>query len=147
MSFSIPYWTMNQSVAVRRNSSMTIEDLLSGDATIGAQRGSTASGWLEENPVASGLPADNIRLYDNITQAVADLMKGDLGFVMHDEPVLKRIAADGFIEVVGVVETGEEYGVAVRKEDTELLSTVNEGLDRLMKSPKWQELIEKYGLE
>ncbi|MDD5420247.1 MAG: transporter substrate-binding domain-containing protein [Methanomicrobiaceae archaeon] len=49
--------------------------------------------------------------------------------------------------MAGVVETNEEYAIAVRKEDTELLEMLNEGLDRLMRSSKWQELIRKYGLE
>ena len=38
------------------------------------------------------------------------------------------------------------YVITVRKGDTELLETLNEGLDLLMVSPGWVELIEKYKL-
>ena len=38
----------------------------------------------------------------------------------------------------------EAFGV--RKDDTELLAILNEGLAELMASDKWTELKEKYGL-
>ena len=48
------------------------------------------------------------------------------------------------VKIVGVIKTGEAYGVAVRKEDTELLDMLNEGIKKLLKSTKWDELIIKY---
>jgi len=51
------------------------------------------------------------------------------------------------IKIVGIIKTGEEYGVAVRKEDKELKEMLNEGITRLKKSPKWDELIAKYFTE
>nr|HPM62298.1 transporter substrate-binding domain-containing protein [Methanoregulaceae archaeon] len=51
------------------------------------------------------------------------------------------------IEKIGSVETKEEFGIAVRKEDTELLATLNEGLEALMNDPYWQELIAKYNMK
>ncbi|MDR2854972.1 MAG: transporter substrate-binding domain-containing protein, partial [Methanomicrobiales archaeon] len=40
--------------------------------------------------------------------------------------------------------TGEQYGVAMRNEDTELQDIINEGLAELMASDKWTELLEKH---
>jgi polar amino acid transport system substrate-binding protein len=40
----------------------------------------------------------------------------------------------------------ETFAYGVRKGDTELLNLLNEGLQKFMKSPKWQELKEKYQL-
>jgi len=48
------------------------------------------------------------------------------------------------IKIVGTIKTGEEYGVAIRKDDNELLDLINEGLKRIMRSPKWEELKAKY---
>ena len=48
------------------------------------------------------------------------------------------------LKIVGTIATDEIYGYAVRQEDTELLEKLNEGLKRLMASPKWDELREKY---
>jgi polar amino acid transport system substrate-binding protein len=36
---------------------------------------------------------------------------------------------------------------AVRKGDTELLNLLNEGLKRLMATPYWEELKQKYGVK
>ncbi|GAH00881.1 unnamed protein product, partial [marine sediment metagenome] len=41
------------------------------------------------------------------------------------------------IKIVGIIKTGEEYGVAVRKEDQELKTLLNEGIAKLKKSDKW----------
>lgn len=41
----------------------------------------------------------------------------------------------------------EDFGYAVRKEDTQLLKDINEGLKRLMASDHWKELIKKYDLK
>jgi len=41
----------------------------------------------------------------------------------------------------------EEFGYAVRKEDAELLKTLNEGLEQIMASPVWEELKAKYELK
>ncbi|MBW2492134.1 MAG: transporter substrate-binding domain-containing protein, partial [Deltaproteobacteria bacterium] len=38
----------------------------------------------------------------------------------------------------------EEFGYAVRKQDTELLDTLNKGLKMLMADPYWDELVKKY---
>ena len=40
----------------------------------------------------------------------------------------------------------EDFGYAVRKDDTELLEKVNASLKKLMATPYWNELIEKYNL-
>ena len=39
------------------------------------------------------------------------------------------------------------YGYAVRKQDAELLKTLNEGLKRLKASPYWSELIKKWDMK
>ena len=48
------------------------------------------------------------------------------------------------MKIVGTIATDEIYGYAVRKEDTELLEKLNEGLKRLMADPYWEELKAKY---
>jgi polar amino acid transport system substrate-binding protein len=38
----------------------------------------------------------------------------------------------------------ENFGYAVRKQDTELLDTLNKGLKMLMADPYWDKLVKKY---
>ena len=50
------------------------------------------------------------------------------------------------MKVIGSVETGEQFGVAIRKEDTALLEFMNQALAELQADPYWEELIDKYNL-
>jgi len=148
VSFSKPYWIVNQAVAARSDSTMTIEDVLAGQVVIGAQRGSTAADYIQENLVDTGLlAADDFKQYASFPLAVQDLENKRVDVVMFDVPVVNEFIEEKGLRKVGLVETNEEYGVAIRKEDTELLATINEGIDRLQASPKWDELKQKYGLE
>ncbi len=148
VNFSTPYWVVNQDVVANKGSNVTVEDVLSGKAIIGTQRGCTAAMWIEENLIGKGLmPQNNLKLYDNTPLAVNDLESGRIDAVMYDDLSLKDMIQGKEIEKIGSVETKEEFGIAVRKEDTELLSTLNEGLEALMNDPYWQELISKYNMK
>ncbi len=148
VNFSIPYWTINQDVAVREGSSITLDDVLAGSATIGTQRGCTAAIWVEENLIETGkMPAENLKQYDNTPLAVNDLEAGRVDAVMYDDLVLKDIIAGKPVTIAGSVETNEQFGVAIRKDDVALLNTMNEGLEKLMNDPYWDELKQKYNME
>ncbi|RPJ54246.1 MAG: basic amino acid ABC transporter substrate-binding protein [Methanobacteriota archaeon] len=145
VNFSAPYWVVNQDVVARNASNITLEDVLAGKAVIGTQRGCTAAMWIEENLVnTSKMPAGNLKTYDNTPLAVNDLEAGRIDAVMYDDLVLKDIIEGKAIKRIGFVETKEEFGIAVRKADAELLAKINTGLARLKADPAWTALIAKY---
>ena len=147
VSFTKPYWIVNQAVASRADSVVTLGDVLTGKVVMGAQRGSTAADYIKENLVDTGkLSADDFKLYEGFSLAVADLENKRVDAVMYDTPIVNEFIQEMGLRKVGIVETKEEYGIAIRKEDTELLATMNEGIDRLQASPKWNELKTKFGL-
>ncbi len=147
VAFSDVYWVVNQSVAVRNSSAYTMDDFMNGSITMGAQRGCTAAMWLEDNLVKPGiLPEDHLKLYDNFPLAVTDLLNERIGGAMYDTPIVLDAIEGKPLKVLGEINTGEEYGIAVRKDDTELLATLNTGLHKLMDSPEWDELKEKYDM-
>jgi len=147
VNFTNPYWTVNQDVVAREDSNVTIEDVLAGRAILGTQRGCTAALWIEENLIETGkMPAANLKLYDNTPLAVNDLEIGRIDAVMYDDLSLKDIIEGKPVKVIGSVETGEQFGVAIRKEDTALLEFMNQALAELQADPYWEELIDKYNL-
>jgi polar amino acid transport system substrate-binding protein len=148
VNFSKPYWVANQAVAVRADSEITLDDYKAGKVVCGAQRGSTAAEWIETNLIKTELmPEDNLKLYDNFPLAVSDLENKRIDAAMYDTPVVKDIIAEkDDVVMLGTIQTDEEYGIAVRKDDVRLLNTLNDGLDMLMADPYWKELIEKYKL-
>lgn len=148
VNFSKTYWVVNQAVAAGNSSTVTMDDFLAGKVMVGTQRGSSANTWLENNLIKNGtLKSANLTLYDNFPLALTDLSNGRTDVVMFDEPVVVHAIKDQPMKKIGIVATDEAYGVAVRKDDTALLATINTGLDHLMASDKWKELIQKYDME
>lgn len=146
VNFSIPYKIIDQAICVQIDSNLNAIAAFMGDNVVGTQRGCTAAMWIEDKLVKTGLlPKDQLKLYDNFPLALQDLQNGRIDAGMMDDVLIKDAISQGMaIKIVGTIITGEGYGVAVRKEDTELLEIINEGLTRLMNSPKWEELKEKY---
>jgi len=148
VNFSKTYWVVNQAIAARNSSAVTMADVLAGKVTIGTQRGCSANTWIENNLIKNGtLASSNLTLYDNFPLALTDLANGRTDVVMFDEPVVVHAIKDQPMKKIGVIETDEAFGIAVRKDDTALLDTLNTGLDHLMASDKWKELIQKYDMQ
>ncbi len=148
VNFSRPYWVVNQMVVVKEGSPITLDQVKNGSVVIGTQRGCTAAIWIDENLVNKSLmPAENLKLYDNTPLAVEDLVSGRVDAVMYDSTVMNDIIAGKPVSKIGMIETNEEFGIAVRKEDTELLEKLNKGLENLKASPDWEALKQKYKME
>ncbi len=146
VDFSIPYWEINQALCVREDSDLNIIAALCGKYTVGSQRGCTAAEWIEEHLIKTGiLPKDNLKLYEGFSLAVKDLLNGRIDSAMMDDVMVEDAIRKGqAVKIVGIIKTGEAYGIAVRKEDKELKALLNEGIAKLKKSAKWDELIIKY---
>jgi len=146
VDFSIPYWVINQSVAVHEDSGYTLDDFKNGTLVIGAQSGTTGQIWVEENLIDTGLmPKENLKAsYSNFPLVAEDLKIQRIDAAIYDKPPMIEAIAGKPIIIVGEINTGEEYGVAIRKGDTELLAMMNEGITALMADPYWEELKTKY---
>lgn len=148
VAFSTVYWEIDQAVTVKNDSKTTMDDVLKGKVSIGTQRGCTAAHWLEDNLVKKNiLKKDKFRLYDNFPIAAKDLEIGRIDAAMMDDMIVANVIKGKPLKVIGTVKTGEEYAVAMRKEDKELHKKINEGLKKLMASPKWEELKKKYDMQ
>jgi len=147
VEFSIPYWTVNQMVVALPDSNVTLDDVKEGKVIVGTQSGCTAAMWMEENLVDTGLMAkENLKVYPDTPKAVDDLTTGRIDAVMYDDLSLKDIIAGRDVEKIGFIETKEEFGIAVRKDDAELLGKLNAGLTNLMADPYWEELKIQYDM-
>jgi polar amino acid transport system substrate-binding protein len=147
VNFTRRYYTVNLSVATRPGSRITMQDLYSGRPRIGAQRGATGAAWVEENLVRSGkMPAANLVLFPDISTLTESLANGTIDASIHDAPVQERATAGTSIIIIGEIPTKEQYAVAVRKTDPQLLAMMDDGIRQLMDDPYWQQLAQKYGL-
>lgn len=148
VAFSKPYLKINQSVAVRSDSTITMDDINAGKVVIGSQRGTTGEMWVQDNLVDTGkMPAANLKSFDNFPLAITALMNKQVDATVYDKPPTVDIIRGQNAKIISEIDTKEEYGIAIRKDDTALLETMNKGLDLLMADPYWNELKQKYGLE
>ena len=146
VNFSNPYWEIDQALCVRKDSALNIIEALSGKYVVGTQRGCTAAMWIEENLVNKGvMPKENLKLYEGFSLAVQDLVNGRVDSAMMDDVMVEDAIRKGQpVKTVGIIKTGEAFGIAVRKEDSELREMLNEGIKRLLKADIWEELEIKY---
>jgi His/Glu/Gln/Arg/opine family amino acid ABC transporter permease subunit len=141
VNFSIPYYACGEQLSVRvgENSINSLADLKG--KVVGTLKASLAQRILERE---GGI---EVRSYENQNNAYDDLALGRLQAVLMDWPIAvyyskpnpKLKFAGGSIERM-------EYGVAVRKEDTELLKQVNDALLALIKSGELRGIYEKWGI-
>lgn len=90
----------------------------------------------------------NIKIYENVSLAIADLKAGNINAIIMDDSVAKEAAANNsdVAKVVDVPLTIEEYGIAVEKGNTELKDKINSALKELNDDGTIDKLLEKYEL-
>jgi polar amino acid transport system substrate-binding protein len=124
MNFSDPYFAAGQILTVRKDESgITGIDSLAGKV-IGAQIATTGA------DEARKIQGASVKTYDDVDQAIIDLLNGQLDAVIADNPLaLGYIARNpDLLKTAGSVFTNESYGIAVCKKNTNLLARINKGL-------------------
>jgi len=157
ISFSIPYYTSDQSVLVKSDSTITIVNYSDfANLKLGAQTGTTGAMWVEEHLLnTTWLQEQNINYslnvtlesYGSYTDAVLDLTLptgGRIDAVIIDKPAGNAFAEDGASKVIYTISTNESFGLGVKKENTELLQKINQALEDYMASEEWNILVKKY---
>lgn len=135
VDFSDPYYIADQSVAVMKGGSVTADnakDALNAEGMIIAvQSGTTGETFAQEN-----FPNATVQPYNNATDCFAAMQAGQANAVCMDMAVVDQMLSDAYTnaEVVLTEATGEEYAVAVSKENPELLAAINEAIATLQEN-------------
>ena len=147
VNFSIPYWKIEQVLVIKNDSSLSLDDILKGGKALGAQQGTSEAKWLKEEAAKQGWNFD-LRYYSSAPLAVEDVLNGRIAAAAMDDAPARDAASKKPVKILGTFGMeSEDFGYAVRKGDDELLAKVNEGLKKLMASPYWDELRQKYDLK
>ena len=138
VDFSTPYATAAQVIIVKDDSDIASPDDLAGK-TIGVQLGTTGDIYAEEIENAS------IEKYNKGFEAVQALTQGKVDAVIIDnEPAKVFVSQNEGIKILDEAYTYEEYAIAVKKGNTELLNQINAAIEKLQESGKLQEIVDKY---
>ena len=139
VDFTDPYCNVNQSITVRSDSGITDVAQLEGKK-IGAQSGTTGYEWAAEN-----IKDAEVTGYDEMTAVFAALDSGQIDAVSVDLPVANYyVRSYSDCQVIKEIPTGEQYAVAVSKENPELTKALNKALQAVHDNGKYDELAAKW---
>ncbi|MCC8194812.1 MAG: ABC transporter substrate-binding protein [Deltaproteobacteria bacterium] len=145
VTFSEPYFTIRKVLVVSEKSALTPDDILKGKKRLGVQRGTNEAEWLAQHRDENGWNY-TLGYYDSAPMAVEDLLNGRIDAAGMDsapaEDIMNR--AKKPIKIIGEFAPADDFGVAMRNEDTELHAIINEGFKKLKADPYWEELQKKY---
>lgn len=139
VAFSDPYYLSEQAILVKEGSEIKGLAELEGKV-VGAQQGTTGLELGKEKANASEL-----RPYPEGPDAINALKAGTVEAVIIDAPVAQNaIEEEGGVEIAENVPTEEEYGIALAKDNTELLEEINQGLAEVIEDGTYTTIFEKW---
>ena len=151
VDFTIPYFEADLSVLIKTGSNIILNDTNYleelANLTIGAQTGTTGAGWVWDTLITitnATMQEDQLKRYETYTLAVLDLSNGNVDAVIIDKPVGEAFAEEEDMEVAYTIESDEQYGLAVKEGNSELLEKLNQGLEDLIGTEEWNALVKKY---
>ena len=140
VDFSHTYQTAVQAIIVPANSEIVDIDGLS-DKKIGVQLGTTGDIYC-----TGDFGETNIARYPKIVDGVQAMKAGTIDACVIDDQVAKAVVAQdsSSFKILDTPYAEEEYAIAVKKGDTELLDKINKAVDEIKASGELQKIVDKY---
>ncbi|WCN39004.1 basic amino acid ABC transporter substrate-binding protein [Aneurinibacillus uraniidurans] len=143
--FTDPYFTAKQSILIKNSVTNvnTIADLKG--KKIGVQSGTTGQTVVEDK---FGKGYTGLKGFDDIASAIDDMKNGRIDAVVADNAVIKKFKEQLHLDDVKIVEdktiNQEQYGIAVKKGNKELLDKLNQGLKAVKADGTYDKIYAKY---
>ena len=161
VDFSSTYATAKQVVIVKEDSAYTsYEDFYTGyktvdgeevpagvkeGITIGVQQDTTGDIYCSSAPEEWGFGKDNVVRYKTGAEAVQALITGKHTAVIIDsEPAKSFVAANQGLKILDGAFADEDYAIAIKKGNKELLDKVNAALKKLTDNGEIDKIVKKY---
>lgn len=149
VSFTDSYYMDDQAiVTMTDNTEITGDnyaDALNAEGVkIAVQSGSTAEAFAKENfPNAELVP------FKNATDCFAAVQSSQANALVTNRSVAAQLVATSFSneQVIKQISTGEEYAIAVNKDNTVLLDALNDSIAKLTEDGTVDELMTKYNIK
>ena len=132
IDFSIPYYNSTQAILVYKGNPWNIQnenDLDQEGLKVGVQIGTTSDIWATQN-----LKKATIVRLDTFDALFPKMNLKELDVILGDLPVVAYAAKQGTVngEVVASFGTPEQFGVGVRKGETNLLNAINNAIKGML---------------
>ena len=142
---SDPYVDSNQSLVTKVGSEETLDSLNAEDKKIAVQAGTTGADWAQEN-----LPNATIVPLDDIISAMNGVVTGSYDALVTDLPVSSYQIKNSFdqLQIIEEIPTGEQYGIAVSKDNPALCEAINSALAAMVSDGSMAKIqVEWFGAE
>jgi polar amino acid transport system substrate-binding protein len=144
MDFTAPYFDAHQLIAVRTDSKVARFDDLK-TLKVGVQTGTTGDEAISK---LQGKTSPNIKRFEGTPLALSELETGGIDAVVADNGVVvnyvKNNGGNKFRTVNDAAFTPEQYGIAVKKGNAELLAKLNQGLTAIRADGSYDRIYAQY---
>jgi len=145
MDFTDSYATGIQVVIVPEDSPIASIDDLADAGLIGTQEGTTGYIYCSDTPENGGYGEDHVVAYETGAVAIQALLAGKVDCVVIDnQPAQEYVSANPGLKILDTEFAVEDYAIAVKKGNTELLNQVNKALQELIADGSVQAVVDKY---
>ncbi|MCZ2403465.1 amino acid ABC transporter substrate-binding protein [Paenarthrobacter sp. Z7-10] len=144
INFTDPWYTEGEAMVVPGDSTLTSRDDVKGKV-LGAQTGTVFKDLVDS------LGGKQVKLFDSQAALLAAVENKQVDAVFTDSAVIAYSLVQKPNPKLKLVSPYKPYypgiiGAGVRKDDMQLLKDLNSGLADLKKTPKYMEILKKYGL-
>lgn len=140
MDFSEPYFSDNLAVVAKADSGITsTAQATDGSYKIVVQQATTGEELAEQNGWNASSFEDASLAAQSVENGSADVLIDQIA------PAQEHIKKYPDLKQIDTIETNEQYGIAIRKGNTELLDSVNSTLNRLESDGTLDSILSKWG--
>ena len=141
IAFVGPYLVTGQSLLVKAdNTDITGKDSLANNKKLCSVSGSTPAQKIKDE-----FPTVQLQQYDTYSACIEALKNGAIDAVTTDEVILAGYAAQspGSFKIVGETFSEENYGIGLKKDDTELQGKIAAAIEKMESDGAWAAAFEK----
>ncbi|TQK31693.1 glutamate ABC transporter substrate-binding protein [Arthrobacter sp. SLBN-53] len=141
VSFAGPYLVTGQSLLVRADNS----DIVGAESLENNKKLCSVTGSTPAQRIKDKYPGVQLQQYDTYSACVEALKSGAIDAVTTDEVILAGYAAQqpGTFKLVGEPFSQENYGIGLKKDDTDLQTKINDAITKMETEGKWAAAFEK----
>ncbi len=142
VDFAGPYLLAHQDLLVKADS-----DIAEGTDLNGKKLCSVTGSTSAQNVKDEIAPDAQLKEYGTYSECIAGLQSGAVDAVTTDDSILAGFAAQdqykGQFKLAGLKLSNENYGVGVKKGDTETVNKINDALEKMVSDGAWETAVKE----
>ncbi|GLW51628.1 glutamate-binding protein [Streptomyces sp. NBRC 14336] len=140
VDFAGPYLLAHQDLLVKADS-----DIAEGTDLNGKKLCSVTGSTSAQNVKDKIAPDAQLKEYGTYSECIAGLQSGAVDAVTTDDSILAGFAAQdqykGQFKLAGLKLSNENYGIGVKKGDTEMVNKINTALEKMYEDKAWEKAV------